>query len=71
MPDDPAQFRADEHFAYLSAELRKRDATIAELVEVLEFVLNAGRGTSGRIIIEGWQEERLRAALRRAQGAER
>ena len=37
----------------------ERDA----LREILEGVLKFDRGTSGRIIIEGWQEEVIRAAL--------
>lgn len=37
------------------------------LREMLEGVLLMGRGASGRIIIEGWQEETIRAALKDAQ----
>lgn len=37
-----------------------------ELEELLNGVLLMGRGTSGRIIVEGWQEEVLRAALSKA-----
>lgn len=36
---------------------------VKEMEELLNGVLLMGRGTSGRIIVEGWQEEVLRAAL--------
>lgn len=36
---------------------------VKELEESLNGVLLMGRGTSGRIIVEGWQEEVLRTAL--------
>ena len=36
---------------------------VKELEEALNGVLLMGRGTSGRIIVEGWQEEVLRTAL--------
>lgn len=39
---------------------------VKELEELLNGVLLMGRGTSGRIIVEGWQEEVLRAALSKA-----
>jgi hypothetical protein len=40
---------------------------VKELEELLNGVLMMGRGTSGRIIVEGWQEEVLRAALSKAR----
>lgn len=40
---------------------------VKELEELLNGVLLMGRGTSGRIIVEGWQEEVLRAALSKAR----
>lgn len=43
-------------------------AAAPELLEVLQGVLMIDRGTSGRIIIEGWQEEVIRAAIAKATG---
>lgn len=43
-------------------------AAAPELLEVLRGVLKIDRGTSGRIIIEGWQEEVIRAAIAKATG---
>lgn len=39
----------------------------AELVDLLNGVLLMGRGTSGRIIVEWWQEEVLRTAIAKCQ----
>jgi len=39
-----------------------------ELLEALEVVLNAGRGTSGRIILDAEDEALARAAIARARG---
>ena len=39
-----------------------------ELLEALEAVLNAGRGTSGRIILDAEDEALARAAIARARG---
>lgn len=39
-----------------------------DLLEALETVLNAGRGTSGRIILEAEDELKVRAAIRKARG---
>lgn len=41
----------------------------AELLEVLQGVLGMGRGTSGRIIVEGWQEDVIRAEVAKHVGA--
>ena len=52
----------------LSAEeLRRLHSVNAELLEALKGVLKIDRGTSGRIIIELWQEEAIRAAIAKAQ----
>ena len=51
-----------------AAELRRLEAANAELLEALAGVLKIGRGSSGRIIIEGWQEEAIRAALKKHGG---
>ena len=45
-------------------------ASAPELLESLQGVLKIERGTSGRIIIEGWQEEVIRAAVAKATGGE-
>ena len=52
-----------------AAELRRLEAANAELLEALAGVLKIGRGSSGRIIIEGWQEEAIRAAIKKHGGA--
>ncbi len=39
-----------------------------DLLATLQGVLKIARGTSGRIIIEGWQENVIRAAIARATG---
>jgi len=38
-----------------------------ELLDLLNGVLKMERGSSGRIIIEGWQEEAIRAAIQKAE----
>ena len=53
-----------------AAELRRLHALNAELLETLCGILKIERGTSGRIIIEGWQEGVIRAALTKAEGRE-
>ena len=50
------------------AELRRLGAANAELLKTLAGVLKIGRGSSGRIIIEGWQEEAIRAAIKKHGG---
>jgi hypothetical protein len=53
-------------------EARKRDELVRkvapELLEALVAVLNAGRGTSGRIILDAEDEALARAAIARARG---
>lgn len=55
------RFDVDEHNAQLIA-------AAPDLLEALEAVLNAGRGTSGRIILDEEDEARARAAIARAKG---
>ena len=43
-------------------------AAAPELLEALVAVLNAGRGTSGRIILDAEDEALARAAIARARG---
>lgn len=43
-------------------------AAAPELLEALQGVLKAGRGTSGRIILEGWHEVVVRDAIAKATG---
>lgn len=45
-------------------------AAAPDLLDALQGVLKIDRGTSGRIIIEGWQEEVIRAAIAKATGVE-
>lgn len=63
--------RGQTNAAYIAAA---NPAVILELIaerdalrEILEGVLKFDRGTSGRIIIEGWQEEVIRAALEKKE----
>lgn len=68
-----ASAKTEEYFGIFAEALNMRDETgltprqlaerVKELEELLNGVLLMGRGTSGRIIVEGWQEEVLRAAL--------
>ena len=53
-----------------AAELRRLHALNAELLETLCGILKIERGTSGRIIIEGWQEGVIRASITKAEGRE-
>lgn len=63
--EDPFRFyTADQMQSYATAARADLEAENARLREALEGVLKIGRGTSGRIIIEGWQEEVIRAALK-------
>ena len=39
-----------------------------ELLEVLQGVLKCQRGLLGHLVIEGWQEDVIRAAIAKAQG---
>lgn len=39
-----------------------------ELLEMLQGVLKIERGSSGRIILEGWHEDAIRAAIAKATG---
>ena len=54
---------ADVQLRLCAAELRKLEAQRDRLLEMMNGVLMFGRGTSGRIIIEGWQEKVIRAAI--------
>ena len=47
----------------LIAALESAQERVKALEEGLNGVLLCGRGTSGRIILEGWQEEAARALL--------
>ena len=51
-----------------AAELRRLHSINAELLAALQGVLKIERGTSGRIIMEGWQEDVIRAAITKATG---
>jgi len=44
-------------------------AAAPDLLEALKGVLKVERGSSGRIILEGWHEEAIRAAIAKARGA--
>jgi hypothetical protein len=52
-----------ESFTYWKARGQRAEASLARLVEGVESALSAGRGTSGRIILDRSQEEALRALL--------
>lgn len=47
--------------------LSEQDKEDAELLSVLEGVLKAGRGTSGRLILDARHEEEIRSAIRAAR----
>ena len=56
-------FKHDAECQQAAALIRRQAEQIRELRELIDGVLKIGRGTSGRIILEGWHEETLRAAL--------
>lgn len=64
-----AELRAEAHNVLTTTGLTPSQLLerVKELEELLNGVLLMGRGTSGRIIVEGWQEEVLRAALSKAR----
>ena len=62
--DMPVAHSSTAMQAYAQQARADLEAENKRLREALEGVLKIGRGTSGRIIIEGWQEEVIRAALK-------
>lgn len=67
---DPEALTLEPHPEAAAAELRRLHALNAELLETLGGILKIGRGSSGRIIIEGWQEDVIRSAIAKAEGRE-
>lgn len=68
LADELDQGDFDFEIQYQAAsELRRLDSVNAELLDALKGVLKIDRGTSGRIIIELWQEEAIRAAIAKAK----
>lgn len=57
----------DGHIKEAAAHIRALDASHQRLLDALEGVLKIGRGTSGRIILEGWHEEPIRSAIKQAK----
>ena len=64
-----ASFVFKERAAKAETRIADLEAANAELLESLAGVLKIGRGSSGRIIIEGLQEEAMRAAIAKHGGA--
>jgi len=59
---------ADEHEACAKVCDDLHEAN-QEMLVALKAVLKIDRGTSGRIIIEGWQEDAIRAAIAKGEQA--
>ena len=61
----PVNMLEDQEIAQANARLI---AAAPDLLEALKGVLKVERGSSGRIILEGWHEEAIRAAIAKATG---